>query len=56
MFNGCLGACIRSVISGKGGKEGSDDCDELAAVADVFGTGLENKECALGVDAIKQPC
>jgi len=56
VLNWRLGACIRSVVSGKGGEEGSDNGDELAAVADVFGAGLENEERALGVDAVKQSC
>jgi len=51
VLDGRLGAGVRGVEAGEGGQQGRDDGDELAAVGDVLGAGLEDEEGGLGVDA-----
>lgn len=51
VLDGRLGAGVRGVEAGKGGEKGRDNGDELAAVRDVLGAGLEDEEGSLGVDA-----
>lgn len=53
MLDGGLGAGVGSVEASEGGQQRRDDGDDLAAVLDVLGGGLEDEEGSLGVDAGK---